>query len=95
MYAAERGMDDLVCLLVQHKAPIDDHDQIHGKTALMFATVNHHKTTVELLLSLGAKLTATDYEGRTAYDLTDSTLLRKILNPQRSLLERISTFFKS
>ena len=47
MYAAENGHDDIVCLLINKEAGIQDND---GMTALMFASKRGHSSCVDLLI---------------------------------------------
>jgi len=88
MYAAEFGMDNMINILTQCKANINSHTKTNKKTALMYATLKEHAVTIKLLLSLGAKKTATDNTDKTAHEMADNKRLKKLLNP-KSFLQRM------
>ncbi|KAI9306260.1 hypothetical protein BJ944DRAFT_178555 [Cunninghamella echinulata] len=67
IYASCFGHIDIVELLLQSGAPIDEQDNF-GWTALMWATVNHHGSIVDLLLSHRAKPEIQTTTGNTVVD---------------------------
>lgn len=65
MYAAIKGDQPMVEVLLQHGAELDARTSF-GTTALMWAATNGHQEVVELLLVAGADPLIRDAENRTA-----------------------------
>ena len=61
--AAKEGRDDLVELLVSFQADVDGRDA-GGKTALHWASQEGHRTSVQVLVELGADVALTDEVSR-------------------------------
>jgi ankyrin repeat protein len=77
-YSSEAGVKDVVevmTLLLDHGAKIDDQDN-RGRTALMIAAELNHEAAVDLLLAHGADKTLRDKQGKKAGNLTSLTALR-------------------
>lgn len=63
--AAEHGHKDVVELLLEHGANVNEKDE-DGWTALIYAAVNDYKDVVELLLKHGANVKEKNNLGKTA-----------------------------
>jgi len=80
-YSEEAGTSDveeILKLLVDHGARLDDKDN-RGRTALMIAASLGHTAAAELLLSRGANAGDRDKSGKSAGDLAPSEALRAML----------------
>lgn len=66
--AVKTGNTELVGLLLQHSAPVDQPDAIMGSTPLQYAVENGDTTMAAFLLGRGADVNATDDESFTALD---------------------------
>jgi ankyrin repeat protein len=65
-YAALRGLNEVVEMLLAARADINTRDQ-RGQTPLMAAAAGGHVTTLNILLAKGADIHATDLSGLNAY----------------------------
>ena len=65
-WAAERGHEAVVKLLLEKGAELETNDKGYGRTALSWAAENGHEAVVELLLEKSAKLETKSHDGRTA-----------------------------
>lgn len=77
-YADEAGtedMDEILKLLIDRGARLDDSDN-RGRTALMIAAALGHNAVAELLLSRGADASLRDKSGKSAGDLAANEALR-------------------
>ncbi len=77
-YTEEAGtgdMDEIITLLIDRGAHIDDADN-RGRTALMIAAAVGHAAAAELLLSRGANASLRDKSGKSASDLAANDTLR-------------------
>jgi ankyrin repeat protein len=77
-YTEEAGtgdMDEIITLLMDRGAHIDDADN-RGRTALMIAAAVGHAAAAELLLSHGANASLRDKSGKSASDLAANDTLR-------------------
>ncbi len=77
-YTEEAGtadMDEIIKLLIERGARLDDRDN-RGRTALMIAAAVGHAAAAELLISRGADTAARDKQGKSAGDLTSNEELR-------------------
>jgi uncharacterized protein len=68
-------MDEIIKLLIDRGAHLDDRDN-RGRTALMIAAAVGHTAAAELLISRGANTAARDKQGKTAGDLAANDELR-------------------
>lgn len=68
MLAAGNGHTDVVRVLAEAGATLDDREITRGWTALIWAAQRGHQDTVALLLALGADPASRDEHGRTALD---------------------------
>lgn len=64
------GYTELVKIIIEHGADIDNYDGTHT-TALMFAAENNHPDIVKILLESGANVTMKDNANKTANDKAD------------------------
>jgi len=71
LFAAERGADELVRVLIDAGADLEQRDKV-GETPLMVAAKSGHLSTVQLLLTAKAKLNAQSKSGHTALWLASS-----------------------
>ncbi len=76
--AGSSDVADVLTLLIDHGAHIDDQDN-RGRTALMIAASLGHEKAVDVLLARGADKALHDKAGKTAADLATSDALRKKL----------------
>ena len=76
--AGSSDVADVLALLLDHDAHIDDQDN-RGRTALMIAASLGHAKAVDVLLARGADKTLHDKEGKTAADLAVNDALRRKL----------------
>lgn len=67
-YAAYSGREEILKLLVAHKAPLDARAP-NGHTALMLAASLGHLGAVKILIDADADMDMADFEGRTAISL--------------------------
>lgn len=77
-YTDEAGvndMDEILKLLIERGAHVDDIDN-RGRTALMIAAATGHTSAAELLLSHGADAALRDKSGKSAGDLAANEALR-------------------
>ncbi|MEO8422029.1 MAG: ankyrin repeat domain-containing protein [Hyphomicrobium sp.] len=77
-YTEEAGtadMDEIIKLLIERGARLDDRDN-RGRTALMIAAAVGHAAAAELLISRGADTAARDKQGKSAGELTSNEELR-------------------
>uniref|UniRef100_A0A093VPM2 Putative ankyrin repeat protein n=1 Tax=Talaromyces marneffei PM1 TaxID=1077442 RepID=A0A093VPM2_TALMA len=65
IWAARRGMRDMIELLMEHGADIEAHSS-SGETALLAGSEAGHKEIVKFLIDRGANLSAKDSFGQTA-----------------------------
>ncbi len=77
--AARHGQTDKVKSLLAQKTDINSTD-IHGRTALMYATENRHTNTVKLLVTRGADINSIDNYGNSALELAAKYNRVNILN---------------
>mmetsp|Transcript_23508 Transcript_23508/g.40201 ORF Transcript_23508/g.40201 Transcript_23508/m.40201 type:complete len:133 (+) Transcript_23508:112-510(+) len=66
--AANKGMDEIVKLLIRHKANVNKQNKL-GSTALHCASGYGNLGTVRALLEAGASTDLRDMEGKTPHDL--------------------------
>ncbi len=66
---------DIIALLIDHGARLNDQDN-RGRTALMIAASLGHEKAVEILLARGADKGLHDKAGKTAIDLSANDELR-------------------
>ena len=59
IYAADRGLLEMVKIFLEHKANVDSRDK-EGKTALIYASIANKIELVKFLLEHGAKVDITD-----------------------------------
>lgn len=87
IYAACFGKFEIAQALLTAGAQVDDQD-LHGWTALMWATTNNHESLVKLLLDYGASAQTKSAKGRTVFDFVknDANKIADILtnNPRNS-----------
>ncbi|XP_061743597.1 protein TANC1 isoform X2 [Nerophis ophidion] len=79
--AAKHGHTQVVDLLLEHGAQVDQVCEKQGRTALMLASSEGHVDTVELLLSKGASVCAVDQEGLSALSWACMKTQRGVLRP--------------
>lgn len=65
---ATKGQKDVVQLLLEYGARIDDRDN-DGITAIMYASYHGHASAIEVLLNWGADADVQNKAGQTAYQL--------------------------
>jgi len=73
--AGTNDVADILTLLIDHGARLDDQDN-RGRTALMIAASLGHEKAVEILIARGANKGVHDKEGKTAMDLSANDALR-------------------
>jgi len=66
LWAAKKGHEAMVRLLLEKGAELESKDKIYGQTPLSWAAKNGHEVVVKLLLDKGAEMESKDTE----YDLT-------------------------
>lgn len=71
MIASWHGRDEIVKLLVENGACINQQDQKNGFTSLIKAVFNGHKTIAKYLLDKGADRTIFSFEFKTALDYAE------------------------
>ena len=64
-WAAERGHDQILQLLLEHNADVECLEAIHGRTPLLEAVANGRETVARDLMKAGASLEARDTDGET------------------------------
>jgi len=73
--AGTNDVADILTLLIDHGARLDDQDN-RGRTALMIAASLGHEKAVEILIARGANKGVHDKEVKTAMDLSANDALR-------------------
>src|SRR3546814_2567226 len=73
----ENGNADIVALLLEHGARVDEENR-DGRTPLMTAAIKGHLPAVRTLIDAGADVTRSDYTGRTALDLAREGRSRQV-----------------
>ena len=79
MIASWHGRDEIVKLLVENGACINQQDQKNGFTSLIKAVFNGHKTIVKYLLDKGADRTIFSFEFKTALDYAEERYDKDII----------------
>lgn len=97
MTAAREGATEIVSLLIERGACVNQQDQGNGLTALAYATMHSHEDAVRLLLDAGADPTIRTWDGLTAQSYATTEPIRRMLNQNPNgwfdtdeLLERLA-----
>jgi ankyrin repeat protein len=69
--AAEKGLDEIICLLLDHGAHVEAKD-VNGQTALYYAITARQEKTVKLLLERGASISYESSRGQTMAPMVHS-----------------------
>lgn len=81
--AAQRGLEDCLRVLIEHKADLDAAD-MHGATALMKAVIANRNDSVETLVKSGADIHAKTRGGKEAVDYAADGSMAKIYLLQKA-----------
>ena len=93
--AAQSGDEDVIALLLDHGAFIDQQTPTLGHTALMDAVLHKQETAVRRLLDRGAKTGIRTHYDKTALDLAHADGLSRIAWLMEAAQERTSAYAAS
>lgn len=71
LHASQNGYAEVMRLLIDNGASIDEQDEPLGQTSLLLASQGGHVAAIQLLVALGAKLTISDRRDQTAKNVKD------------------------
>lgn len=77
-WACDRGLEDMVQVLIDHKADVNSRDA-DQQTPLHYAAACEHVAVARTLLAAGANVTLQDSDGLTPIDAADSQIMSNLL----------------